>query len=430
MGRRLPILLLLPAAIGCTTYESTTAAGRTAFARGDYATAEKEFRELADDHDRQELCYLMELGLTLHTAGKWEDSNAVFLRAVQLAELLEPTSVTGEAASLLTNEYAKSYRGEDFEIVLLHTYLAMNFALLGKFEDALVECRQALERLDLINEKYQKEYKDHAFVRYLMAILYEASGQADDAYIEYKRVFELQPDFPHLPADLLRMSSRPGFEQEHADWQSRFGSGFAALDDGGREASTDRRGNDGEIVFLFEAGWSPEKVPFFDRSLPEQVVAIPKYSPRPTRIRDAELSIDGKVVGRTAVLTDIQEIATRTLQDRIGSEIAKLVARIAVKEGIAQVIQQTGPGDQHEERVLLASLWRLFAYGSERPDLRSWLTLPETLQILRVTVAPGSHRVVIRHLDASGNQISEPFVQDAFEVAPRETVFLNERRVE
>src|SRR5262249_10543592 len=118
MIRRLPFVLLLPAAPGCTTYESTTAAGRNAFARRDYATAEKEFRDLADEHDRQELCYLMELGLTLHTAGKWEDSNAVFLRAVALAEALEPTSVTGEAASLLTNEYAKSYRGEDFEIVL------------------------------------------------------------------------------------------------------------------------------------------------------------------------------------------------------------------------------------------------------------------------------------------------------------------------
>ncbi|MBI1851646.1 MAG: hypothetical protein HYR85_15000 [Planctomycetes bacterium] len=424
-------LVFLPAALGCTTYASTTAAGREAFARGDFARAESEFRALANDHDRQELLYLMELGLTLHTAGRYADSNEVLLHAVEVAESLEPTSVSGEAASLLTNEYAKSYRGEDFELVLLHTYLAMNFTLMGKYEDALVECRQALERLDLINQKYQKEYKDHAFVRYLMGILFEASGQGDDAYIEYKRVFELKPDFPRIRADLLRLSARPGFAQEHAEWQSRFGGATESADDGapqGREAP--RAGTDGEIVFLFEAGLAPEKVPFLEEAAPEQLVAIPKYRARPTRIKTAELSIDGKVVGRTAVLTDILEVASRTLQDRIGSELVKLIARLAVKEGIAQAIQQSGPHKDYETHTLLAGLWRIFAYSLERPDLRSWLTLPETLQILRVPVPAGAHRLVVRYLDGAGYEACPQTVQDGFQVGAREIVFLNERRVD
>ena len=87
------------------------------------------------------LLYLLDLGLAHHSGGQFEESNQAFLKADKIAEIKDYTSISAEAGTLVTSENLKDYPGEDFEKVLINTYLAMNYALMGSFEDSRVELK-------------------------------------------------------------------------------------------------------------------------------------------------------------------------------------------------------------------------------------------------------------------------------------------------
>src|SRR6185503_7847510 len=139
------------------------------------------------ENGRDLLLYLLDLGLSLHSAGRYEESNQAFLKADKIAEIKDYTSLSTEGATLLTSENIKDYKGEDFEKVLINTYLAMNYALMGDYENALVEARRVNHKLHLMVSEGQRKYKQNAFARYLSAVLYEAEGEWNDAYIDYKK---------------------------------------------------------------------------------------------------------------------------------------------------------------------------------------------------------------------------------------------------
>ena len=61
--------------------------------------------------------------------------------------------ISAQEHSLLRDFTTASQEAEDFEKVLINTYLAMNFALLGNFEDALVEARRVNRKLLLMKTK-------------------------------------------------------------------------------------------------------------------------------------------------------------------------------------------------------------------------------------------------------------------------------------
>ena len=60
---------------------------------------------------------------------------------------------------------------------------------------ALVEARKVDNKLNIINSRYAKDkknvYKEDAFIRFLMGVLYEADGEDNDAFISYRKAEEI-----------------------------------------------------------------------------------------------------------------------------------------------------------------------------------------------------------------------------------------------
>ena len=56
------------------------------------------------------------------------------------------------------------------------------------------------------NEAEEKKYVENPFAIYLSGMIYEALGEINDAYIDYKKVYSLRPDVPYLEGNLLRLS--------------------------------------------------------------------------------------------------------------------------------------------------------------------------------------------------------------------------------
>ena len=85
-----------------------------------------------------QLLFLLDKGLVLHMAGRYEESTSVFEEAKLKYDQLYTESISKISASWLWNDYALPYRGEDFERVMLNIFEAMNFAAVGDIEGALV----------------------------------------------------------------------------------------------------------------------------------------------------------------------------------------------------------------------------------------------------------------------------------------------------
>jgi hypothetical protein len=136
--------------LGCASARMQDKVSDDLFRRQAYDQAADHLKEgLAKDGDegRDSLLYYLDIGLALHSAGKYEESNKYFLRADKLAEIKDYTSLSKEAATLLVSENIQDYKAEDFENVLINTYLSMNYALMGNHEDALVEARRVNQKL-------------------------------------------------------------------------------------------------------------------------------------------------------------------------------------------------------------------------------------------------------------------------------------------
>ncbi len=366
---------------GCASARVSDLESDRLFRDGKYDESASRLREGLTQQgvtSRDSLLYLLDLGLVLHTAGKFEESNQALAQAEEIAEIKDYTSLATESATLLTSENIKDYKGEDFEKVLINAFKALNYASIGAYEDALVEARLVNRKLHLMVTEGERNYKQNAFARYLSAILYEAQGEWNDAYVDYKKTQELLPDFPNLGRDLWRVARALGMRDEMERWESEYGMDRRELQN---LAASRKKSKGAEIIVIFQNGISPVKQPN------PNFVSLPRFFPRYNPVTSASVELNGESRGETQVLHDIESTAIENLDEKYAGLIAKKMGGVLAKELLAaKVAERTGSRAMGE-------LTRLIMYASDQADLRSWNLLPKDLQILRIPVEPGTYTV-------------------------------------
>ncbi|MDR3606713.1 MAG: hypothetical protein P4M08_04945 [Oligoflexia bacterium] len=397
---------------GCSSARMSDTQSDSLFQRGQYDVAAKHLREGLDkqggEGSRDSLLYMLDLGLALHSAGEFDESTKVFREADRVAEIKDYTSLSKETATLLVSENIQDYKAEEFENVLINTYLAMNYALQGNTEDALVEARRVNQKLYMMVSEGKRKYQQSAFARYLSAILYESEGNWNDAYVDYKNAYALKPSFPGLGRDLWRMARATENTQDMERWDQEFG---LSAEDHQREKA---RIGKAEIVVLYENGISPVKRPN------PSMNSVPKFYPRFNPVSFAEVDLRSaqgawQNAGTTAVLDSIQAMAIENLDEKYGGIVAKkvagMVAKGAVGYGVARMTNSP----------VLGELAGWILYKADKADLRSWNLLPQTLQVLRIPVEPGTYDIQVR--PGRYGALSPKTVQ----VAPGKKVFVDFR---
>ena len=186
----------------------------------------------ADYDDKSHLLYLMDLGMTLHLAGQYEESNARLQEADDLVEEQYTKRVRDEASAILVNESELPYRGDPYEHVMINVITALNYALLQQLPDALVEARKIDHRLNVLTDSVDKdEYHEDPFARYLTGVLYEASGDLNNAFIAYRKAkdaYSLAQSWSHitlpdiLKRDLLRVTKALHLSEEYQEYHEAF----------------------------------------------------------------------------------------------------------------------------------------------------------------------------------------------------------------
>ncbi len=371
------------------------------FQSGDYDGAAAHLRkgyESQGKGGRDSLLYILDLGLALHQAGKFEESNRAFLEADQLAEIKDYTSLSVEAATFLTSQNITDYKGEEFENVMISTYLAMNYALLGNREDALVEAKRVNRKLERLVTEGGRGYRQNAFAQYLSGLLYESEGNWNSAYIDYKRTFELAPDAPGLGPALWRVARKGGFAEDLSRWKEAF-----------RLTPEQTREPEAELIVIYQNGISPVK-----HSNPD-FRSLPRFYPRPNPVLRAQVEVDGQLQSGTTSLYDIEKVAIQNLEEKYGALVAKKLAGLVAKEVVADQIER------RTQSPLAGFLARVAMYASDQADCRSWNLLPRDLQMARIPVRPGTH--VVRALPVGAAALAEKTVS----VAAGQKVFVSFR---
>lgn len=355
-----------------------------------------------------ELLFWLDKGLVLHLAGRYEESIKAFEEAKVEYDQLYTQSLSKLAATWAYNDYSAPYRGEDFERVMLNIFQGLNFAVLGDCREALVEARDVDSILYAINEQYpdgkKNVYREDAFARFLMGLLYECAGSAsdaNDAYISYQKALEAyESDYrqhyqmdppPLLIENLLSLAHR--FDPaEFKRLKSKYSPGGFP--------SREERDAKAEVYVVHYSGLSPMKYQeWIAVPLPGGIVtkiAFPRYKERIFDVREGWFSArkGGAIVARqpTQLGEDIAGIAVKNLSDRKVRVIAKAVLRPAGKYALerygADALERRH-GDAAADAVRVSgSLYNIY---SEQADLRAWQTLPAQIRVARLLLAPGEY---------------------------------------
>jgi uncharacterized protein len=421
----------------CATYYQANVGFNKAFESGNLSGALQTLKNQAGHaKGKDRFLYFVNKGLVLSMMGQYEESNQFFEDAYLFWEDYK-VDYFSEGASYLVNPTITTYRGEDHEHLILLYYKALNYLKMQKTEEALVECRRLNIRLQQLSDRYSSDnkYKQDAFINNLMGIIYDADKDYNNAFIayrnawdayknEYETMFQLAAP-QQLKMDLLRTAQLGGLTDELENYKSQFNMpDYTYVPNEGSE-----------LIFFWHNGLAPYKAEwginfFIDHggsndlifhnremglsySFPKSNysqsdlnglarieffhVAFPKYIERLPYFHEAYLEANG-IKYNLEMTENINKIAFKVLEERMGHEFSKALIRVALKKASEYSLRK--------EDKTMGTLLGIFNTLTEKADTRNWQTLPHSIYYTRVPLPIGQTSVTL-NLKGSPQQHAE-----------------------
>lgn len=392
----------MPALFSCASYQTKTEGFRSSLKSSQPAEAAEKLKPKAEADGNDQVVYLLDYATALQIAGKYDESIKAFHKAEDLTDIKDYHSVSRITGSLLLNSSMVQYKGDDYEKVLINAMQAVNYLMQNKLEEAQVESRRLNNKLYKFRYEGKKNYDQNPFAFYLSALIWEAGREWDNAYIDFKKAYELNPSMEYLREDLIRAGKNAQRDEDVAKWTKQFPNVKPA-----------NLKEVGEVVLVYQQGWGPVKRP--NPSFPR----VPKLYPSFAETVRARLEVEGgpKEISQTAA--DITDVAIKTLDDQYASLIAMRAAGIATKAVVSDQIRQ--------KNALLGDLAWIGMNIADQADLRQWVSLPSSFQIAKIRLKPGTYKVRAVGLNGAGNGTGEEGPWQEVRVAARKKVFVTWR---
>lgn len=366
----------------------------------DAALALLEKNNKGEDKD---LLYYFEKGELLRSKGDlaasqqaWHQADNVVFKWEESVKL-DTGKYLAQFGSYLVNDKVRRYEGYDYEKVMLSTQMALNLLALNDFDAARTEIKKTHEREAVIAELRDKEYlkreedaekegikteyKDlqgypvaaldapevvglknsyqSAFSHYLSGYVYEALGERGLAAPGYRKAAELRPNTPLLEQALLDLDKPAA------------------------------KNNDSDVLIVVQSGLAPARdsirVPLplpISGNLVITPLSFPIIKEDTSTPRFSQIGLDRNTLELTA-LNSTTAMSRRALRDDMPGIILRTSVR-AISRGVAQKqLNDTNP---------LAGLAVGIASAVvEGADTRTWRTLPDDTQVVRVRMSQGEH---------------------------------------
>lgn len=412
-------VLLIGALIltGCASYSGSFGVIESNLAARQYDIALQGIEKQSSSKTEQVL-YLLNKGMVLRMKRDFAASNQALEAAKVEMGRLYAASVSENALSLMINDATVSYAGDDYEQVLVHLYMALNYLELNQPDAARVEALQVDLKLREIAEKVpENKFTEDAFSRYLTGLVYEDLGEWSDALISYRQAYEAYKKYQRdyslpmpqmLKYDLMRLARRQGLADELSQYKKEFGIERDPV-------AVPSGANLGELIFVLNNGLAPIKRERSINSLDPGSgtlvrIALPYYRSRSNNVTSVRITASGKQA-TSELMEDIDAIARSSLDSHMPAIIARSVAREVVKVAAGKKAQQVAlnGNNRNSEASMLGLLGAIAvnvaAYATERADTRSWLTLPANIHLARFALPPGSYTVKVELLGAASEVV-------------------------
>lgn len=384
-----------------------------------------KFKNKADSKDG--VLYLLEQARLFQVNHQYESSRDHYKQAFALLEKqnnrakISVSRMGFKALAMVSNDSVVPYLVPPHEQVLAHISQAKNYIFLKDLEAAGVEMRiaQGIQReIELAHAKELEKKKDkvkknesdpavtaldeafvgldpiagkiknsyqNAYAFYMAANLWETLGEYNDALVDYKKAYELQPD-PQIAQDVKRLD----------------------------QLVTQKKNGSVPVIVFIEQGIVPQKIENkLDIPTPGGIIniAFATYEPKtyiaPTSLK---IKINNKALQNSYVISDIGALAVKDLKEKVTGTITSQVIRATAKYAAQKEL-----GNQFGVLGQLAG--NIMNVATERADLRAWSTLPSNAQIARLNLTPGTH-----HLQLSAGTLSSAPVK--LDVKASQTIFV------
>jgi hypothetical protein len=401
-------LVALLSACGCSTHANRVREGREHFYAGRLDEAAESYRaqlgRRAGDTDALQL----DLAVVDLVSGRPRQAEKA-LRAVRDDfDQLEQADAVEATLSMLSDDQQLAYDGADYEKVLTRVFLTFS-NLMHDGGDAEAYSLQINAKQNELLQRAVEEEVEHAEATYtplavgpyLRGMLREAThAHYDDARQAYAQVVSWQPDFRAGNVDLQRATAGVHSQPGHGVLYL-----FALVDRGPvkEEAMEIATSQSMLVADRILSALGPYDVP--PTLAP---IKVPRVVVPPRVVDHVQLFVDDHPAGRTEVICDVADLAIREEAAQFPYVMGRAIARRVLKKSAIYAVK----GGMEEDSFLVdmaMSAVGVVWEASEAADTRCWGLLPREIQVLRVELPVGRHRVELRR--AVRGQLLGPDVQ-------------------
>ena len=396
---------------------------------------------------KDKVLYYLDMGIALHFAGRYQESNQYLDKAEIAIEENFTKSISKMMISFLLNDNFLDYAGEDYEDIFINIIKNLNYIHLKKQEDSMVEIRRTNLKLNLLQDKYssmaeklgeskklRESEAEFCFTpgktnlrysitgSYLSMLGYKSMGKWDDAHIDRRKLIEassgrlegfsqgvLSPPAENtVPVYTLCFAGKSPVKIQSTlllDYDPDLDMARIMLPgEKNTEINSFRYKGDSELHLKF---------------------AIPEIARRKSGIRRIRTVVNGKALGELYPLEDFGRIAEETFQVKKPLIYLRAALRTLIKATIDAKTKENidkkykdkeGDEKDKEEEArergknkFMAGLLK-FAVDAvtditENADLRCWRTMPGRVYAGKIDLPPGEYEIAFEYLDERGNVI-------------------------
>ncbi|MCB0495635.1 MAG: hypothetical protein KDC79_05840 [Cyclobacteriaceae bacterium] len=435
------LLVLLGSCVAPTYYQKFYKFNKSV-SDGNLVEAEKMMKSEQAKMEKSRLRFLfwVNAGVVASMQGKFEESNAYFEKADLFIEDYQKNFLE-EGGAFLLNPNLSTYQGEDHEKLMINYYKALNYYQMGKYDEAVVECKRMDIRLHQLSEKYSSENKfsEDAFIHVLMGIIYDGTGDYNNAFIAYRNALEIyEGEYANLfkmqvpeqlKQDLVRTADLSGIYDERDRFIKKFdlsyerpasdqahaviiwNNGLGPIKDEWGINFTLVRYDDGWVSFVndnYHMNFRFQVSDDTDLSGITWIRAVfPKYVERPLYYKSAIVSTETES-RPLSLLEDVNAVSFKVLEERMFWEFSKSLLRVALKQAAAAQVSKDNEG--------LGSALSILGSLTESADTRNWQTLPHSIYYTRLDVEANKENAIEMDLTNVNGQVE----QHSFKVKPTE----------